>query len=60
MVDEVVNARCSEEYRAYKEEYTVRGGKSKKNDLTLRGQLDSYGKRKNKKKGVENLVKIEK
>ena len=28
LVDKVINARFSEEFRAYKEEYTVRGGKS--------------------------------
>ena len=58
MVDKVINARFSEEFRAYKEEYTVRGGKSKLNNLTLRGQLDSYGKRKKKKKDVEDLEQV--
>ena len=59
LVDKVINARFSEEFRAYKEKYTVRGGKSKLNNLTLRGQLDLYKKKKNKKKSVEDLVKVE-
>ena len=43
LVDKDVNARFSEEFRAYKEEYTVRGGKNKQSNLTLRGALDSLG-----------------
>ena len=58
LVDKVINTRFSEEFWAYKEEYTVRGGKNKLNNLTLRGQLDSYGKRKKKKKDVEDLEQV--
>ena len=43
LVDKVVNARFSEEFQAYKEEYTVRGGKNKESNLTLKGSLDSLG-----------------
>ena len=50
LVDKVVNARFSEEFRAYKEEYTVRGGKNKEHNLTLRGSLNSLGAKRKKKK----------
>lgn len=43
LVEKVVNTWFSEELRAYKEEYT-RLEKNKKNNLTVRCQLDSFAK----------------
>ena len=57
LVDKVVNATFSEEFQAYKEEYTVKGGKNKETNLTLRGSLDSLGTKGEKRKIRRKRVK---
>eukprot|EP00536_Pseudo-nitzschia_multiseries_P002489 jgi/Psemu1/5661/gm1.5661_g len=46
LVDKVINARFSEEIRAYKEEHTARGTKYKGTNLTMREEIDVIGSRK--------------
>eukprot|EP00536_Pseudo-nitzschia_multiseries_P006322 jgi/Psemu1/192765/e_gw1.132.24.1 len=46
LVDKVINARFSEEIRAYIEEHTTRGTKYKGKSLTMREEIDVIGSRK--------------
>eukprot|EP00536_Pseudo-nitzschia_multiseries_P014204 jgi/Psemu1/37863/gm1.37863_g len=46
LVDKVINARFSEEIRAYREEHTARGTKYKGTNLTMREEIDVIGSRK--------------
>ena len=50
LVEKVVNARFSEEFRGYREKYTARGSENKETNLVLRGELDVIGSRKSSKK----------
>eukprot|EP00536_Pseudo-nitzschia_multiseries_P010146 jgi/Psemu1/25142/gm1.25142_g len=45
LVDKVINARFSEEIRAYREEHTARGTKYKGTNLTMREEIDVIGSR---------------
>ena len=49
LLEKVVNARFSEEMRAYTEEYTTRGSKNNPTKLALRPSLDSYSLQKSKR-----------
>ena len=54
LMEKIVNARFSEEIRAYKEEFTTRGSKNKKTNLTLRKTLDVIGSKKRLGKSGES------
>ena len=54
LMENIVNARFGEESRAYKEEFTTRGSKNKKTNLTLRKTLDVIGSKKRLGKSGES------
>ena len=59
LIEKVVNAIFSEEFRACREEFTVRANKNKENNFTLHQKLDSYGrKRKSNDKKRKKEIKI--
>jgi hypothetical protein len=57
LVEKVVNARFSEEFRAYRAEFTARGSMNKENNFTLRQSLDSYSRK--RKAYINKNQKIE-
>ena len=59
LIEKVVNARFSDDFRVCRAEFTVRGCNSKENNFTLRQNLDSYGrKRKSNDKKRKKEIKI--
>ena len=54
LMEKIVNARFGEEIRAHKEEFTTRGSKNKKTNLTLRKTLDVIGSKKRLGKSGES------